>query len=204
MEKKLSQSFLALICLVSFAVGQESQSKVGIGVSLNPAAMFTSGSSTTLYLPVGLTNIYIPIMASANLRIEPEAGIYSMSSETSGPSSYKSSSTSLRLGIGLFYVQPVESSFDFYVGPRLGILSSSSTSGSTGVPDLKITETDFFIGACVGGEYSFSRHFSIGGEAQLNYISFGNPDWSGTPTTVSTRSQSAFTNNALMFFRFYF
>jgi hypothetical protein len=205
MKQTFLVSILGLICCLSFALGQESQTKVGIGVSLNPTALFSSGSSSTLFLPVGLTNIYIPIMASANFRIEPEAGIYSESSEnTSGSFSSKSSSTILRLGVGLFYVRSSETSFSSYVGPRLGILSTSSTSSSTGSSESKTSETNFFIGLCVGGEHSFSSHFSIGGEAQLNYISFGNPDRTPASTTPSTRSQSVFTNNALMFFRFYF
>lgn len=205
MKQALLLSILGVICSVSIALAQESQTKVGIGVSLNPTALFGSGSSSTLFLPVGLTNIYIPIMASANFRIEPEAGIYSLSSETSsGSFSSKSSSSILRLAIGLFYVRPSESSFNSYFGPRVGILSTSSTLSSTGFPESKTSETDFFIGFCVGGEYLFSSHFSAGGEAQLNYISFGNPDRTPAPTTPSTRSQSVLTNNALMFFRWYF
>lgn len=204
MKHPLNLWLLALISSVSCALGQESQTKVGIGVSLNPAALFRSGSSSTTFLPVGLANIYIPIMTSANFRIEPEVGIFSLSSETSAPYLSKTSSTSLRLGIGLFYVRPSQGSFDFYVGPRLGMLVSSSTSSYPGNPESKTSETDLFVGACVGGEYSFSPHFSIGGETQLNYIDYGNPDQTPAPPGVSTRSQSAFTSNALMFFRWYF
>jgi hypothetical protein len=110
----------------------------------------------------------------------------------------------LRLGVGLFAVRPVDSSFNSYFGPRVGILSTSSTSSSTGSSESKTTETDFFVGFCLGGEYLLSPHFSMGGEAQLNYISFGNPDRTSGSATSSTRSQSLFTNNAVMFFRWYF
>jgi len=204
MKLTINLCFLALISFISSAIGQESQVKVGIGVSVNPTALFSSSSSLTMFLPVGLTNIYVPIMTSANFRLEPEAGILSFSSETSGPSPYKTSSTSLRLGIGLFYVKHLDSSFAFYVGPRLGILASSTTVRYSVDPETKTSETDFFIGACIGGEYSFSRHFSLGGEVQLNYISYGSPDHTPASISESTRSQSAFTNNALMFCRWYF
>ncbi|RCK72652.1 MAG: hypothetical protein IGBAC_0463 [Ignavibacteriae bacterium] len=193
MNHKLLLCILGVVSCLSTASGQESQTKIGVGVSLNPTALLSTSTSSTLFLPVGLTNIYIPIMVSANFRIEPEAGIYSLSSETSsGSSTRKSSLSILRLAIGLFYVLPAESSFNSYFGPRVGILSTSSTSSFTGSTEAKTSETDFFIGFCVGGEYLFSPHFSAGGEAQLNYISFGNPD------------RSVFTNNALMFFRWYF
>jgi hypothetical protein len=205
MKTKLVLYILTAVCCLSLAVSQESHTIIGVGVSLNPTALFSTSTSSTLFLPVGFTNIYIPIMVSANFRIEPEAGIYSLSSEnTSGSFTSKSTSTMLRLGVGLLYVFSSESSFSSYVGPRLGILSNSSTSSSTGSSELKTSETDFFIGLCVGGEHSFSAHFSIGGEVQMNYISFGEPDRTPAQPTTSTRTQSAFTNNALMFFRWYF
>jgi hypothetical protein len=203
MKRSFSSSLLALVFFVSCASAQDSQFKIGIGVSLNPTAMFSSGTIATIYLPVGLTDIYVPIMASTNIRVEPDAGIFTYSSEVSGSSSSKFSGTYFRLGIGLFYVRPVEASFDFYVGPRLGILASSSSTRYGNSAESTLSETDFFIGACVGGEYLFSRHFSMGGEAQLNYISYGKPDYSSSPNT-SSRNQTALTNNALIFFRWYF
>lgn len=170
---------LALVILlhVSPASGQERQPRIGVGVSLNPTALFV-GPGSTLFLPVGFTNIYVPIEVSPTFRLEPEVGIFSASSGSS-------TTTYFRGGVGLLYVRSIDSSFNIYVGPRIGALSTSST-GSTGV-------IDFFLGPCVGGEQSFSPHFSIGGEAQLNYVRFGRP-----------RNGSIITNNALMFFRWYF
>lgn len=202
MKHSIHLCFLALIIFISCATGQENQVKVGIGVSVNPTALFSSNTSPTMFLPVGLTNIYVPIMTSMNFRLEPEVGILTLSSETSGSSPSKTSSTALRFGLGLFYVKPLDSSFSFYVGPRLGILVSSTTVKYTFDPETKTSETDFYVGACVGGEYSFSRHFSLGGEVQLNYVSYGSPD--RTPGSSSSRSQSVFTSNALLFCRWYF
>lgn len=203
MKTKLSILVLATLVGISLASGQETKGKIGIGVSLNPIAILGSGSTSIFLLPVGLSNIYIPIMAGPSFRIEPEAGIFTISTETTlGSSSEKSSTTLLRLGIGLFYVHSSESSFNSYFGPRIGILSTSETSSTTGNSETKTSETDFFIGFCIGSEYLFSPHFSIGAEAQLNYISFGNPEY--TPSQSSERTMNCFTNNALIFFRWYF
>lgn len=188
------------------AEGTESKTQFGIGVSLNPNALIALGTGVEFFLPIGFTNIYVPIMPSPGFRIEPDAGIFSTSSETSGGgSTSKSSSSFLRVGVGLFLVSSPEPSFNAYAGPRLGLLSvSSSSSLSGGGPENKSSEMDFFIGFCVGGEYLFSQHFSVGGEAQVNYISFGNPDRTPAPTTPSTRTQSMITNNAVVFFRWYY
>ena len=204
MRRLINLCLLAIIASGACALGQQGQVRFGLGVSVNPTMLFSSSSSSTMFQPVGLTNIYIPFMPSANFRIEPEGGIVSISSETSGSSPFKASSTSLRLGIGFFYVRPLDSTFSFYVGPRLGILASSTTYKFSFDPESKTSETDFFLGGCIGGEYAFSPHFSLGGEVQLNYISYGSPDQTPASISVSSRSQSAFTNNALMFCRWYF
>ncbi len=44
---------------------------------------------------------------------------------------------------------------------------------------LMKSKTDFFIGPAIGGEYMFNKHFSLGGEINLNYISIGHYDSEG-------------------------
>lgn len=205
MKTNLLLTCLTISLLVSLAFSQETKKKIGLGVSLNPTALLSSSSTSTLYLPVGLTNIYVPINVAESFRLEPEAGIFTSSSESSsGSFSSKSSSSFIRLAVGLFYLSSPDNSFNSYVGPRIGVLMTSSTSQQTGNPEYKTSETDFFIGLAIGGEYLISPHFGLGGEAQLNYISFGQPDVSPAPSSPSTQSRSMFTNNALMFFRWYF
>jgi hypothetical protein len=194
-----------LLIVSSLSFSQESETKIGLGVSLNPTALFNSSSSSTMFLPIGFTNIYVPITINQSFRIEPEVGIFSQSSETSsGLSSSKYSSTLLRIGVGLFKIQPFEETFHSYVGPRIGILSTSSSSSSTGSTESSSSEMDYFVGLSVGGEYLFSTHFGIGGEVQLNYVSFGQPDRTPAASSSSDRKQSIITNNALMFFRWYY
>jgi hypothetical protein len=197
--------FFILLMISSLCFSQESDSNIGLGVSLNPTALFSSSTTSTMFLPIGLTNIYIPITIGQKFRIEPEIGIYSQSSESkSGTSTSKNSSTLFRLGFGLLKIHPYEDVFNAYFGTRMGILSLSSTSSYTGSPDASTNEIDAYIGFVVGGEHMLSPHFGIGGEVQLNYVSFGQPERTPAPSTTSDRSQSIITNNAVMFFRWYY
>jgi hypothetical protein len=183
----------------------------GIGVSLNPSSLISiSEEVQPFFLPIGFTNFYFPINVSRNFRVEPEGGIFTISASNVSIDPFigrsASSSSFLRLGLGLFYVMPLQSAFNAYIGPRIGMLSQSSTRTSTGSDDRKMSERDLFLGGAAGGEYFFSQHFSLGGEAQINYISFGQPETTegGTPLTSGTLSRNMVTNNALVFARWYF
>ena len=59
MKTNLTSFLLAALLCISAASGQESQTKVGLGVSLNPFALLSS-SGSTLFLPIGFTNFYVP------------------------------------------------------------------------------------------------------------------------------------------------
>lgn len=209
MKIKLSLILLLTILELSKVNGQENKVKIGLGVSINPFALFYTSSTSDFFVPVDITNIYIPVMVKPNFRIEPEAGIFSHSYEyTSGTNISKHTLTVFRIGIGLFYMHSIDTSFSTYLGPRTGILSTSEKSGYTssysGDEENTFSEIDFFIGLCLGGEYLFSRHFSAGGEVQLNYIKYGNPERTPASITSTNYTQSIFTNNCLLFIRWYF
>ncbi len=196
---------LGFLLINSSIKGQDSVN-IGIGISLNPNLLFTN-SETPYYSLTSPANFYL-LINSSHFRLEPEVGFYSFSNRYAaeyGSDDYTSSI--LRIGIGLFYILPIESSFDIYFGPRFGFLLRSSTSRSyTGYyssGEFKKTQTDFFMGICTGAEYFFSNHFSIGGEIQFNYLSLGNPEY--TPQQGSSTNSTTVTfTNALMFFRWYF
>ena len=72
-------------------------------------------------------------------------------------------------------------------------------------------ETDVHLGASFGGEYFPFTQFSVGGELQLNYTSYGNPDITQTSSqqppatsTTSERKQHLWNTDALFFVRWYF
>ena len=97
-----------------------------------------------------------------------------------------------------------------YLGPRAGVTFVSTTSSSTtpfGRSSSESSETDFVFGACAGGEYQFAPQFSVGGEAQVNYISLGAPDVTSSAASSSSAgdvSRHLIATNVLFFFRWYY
>ena len=203
---------------------------LGAGISVEPALfgqnVFTvSGSSgpyllTTPLFSVSPYYIYVPVPITKNFRLEPRFGIYSYSydSETPGSpsSSYKNDVAMTHVGLSAEYVIPAGQKFQLYVGPRVGLnfLSQSSTSyqytgtGNTNVT-YTTTETDFVASGIFGAEYFPLNGLSVGGEVDLNFVSFGNPDETQSPATntspsPTTVTRSLFSTGALFFLRWYF
>jgi hypothetical protein len=174
---------IIFIGVSSISSAQEaSQPIIGLGAGIIPF------SNTTYF-------IHVPITFQ-HMRINPELGFSASSSNYSSSSSYSSSSTvstsngkstNIRIGTGLYYLYPPDNSVDIYFGPRGGIVLSSSTRDSkdiysdstqgkeTVTEHTKETSTDYFVGGAIGGEYYFSKHFSIGAEIQLTYLHEGEP-----------------------------
>ena len=208
MKQIIARSTLFTILCLSTAFSQEEKGRLGLGVSLNPTALFSGSTTSTVFLPVGLTDIYLTLDNGKGFRLEPEFGIYSTSSESSTGAPYASSSSSsaslIRIGTGVFGMFLRDSSFNAYAGPRVGVLLTSQTSQSGTSPETTTSESDIYVGFSLGGEYYLSPHFSLGGEVQLNYIKFGEPKRDPASTTLSTSTRSMYTNNAVMFFRWYY
>lgn len=159
---------------------------VGFGIALNPVALVSRNTNDLSYLPLGLGDVYLPLL-SGTVKIEPELGLWRISSSYAGSSS---SGTLLRLGVGVFHVSRVGASTALYVGPRAMLVFTSSSGGSD--------RTDWIAGLAFGGEHFFSPHFSLGGEVQLNYEQLGQP--SGSTSSART---SVISNNGLIFARLY-
>ena len=122
-----------------------------------------------------------------------------MSSDYSEPA-YTSgrASSNLRLGAVVAFNSDSIESMNFYYGIDFGfIISSYSYTSSSSDQSTDDSKTDFFIGPAIGGEYMFNRHFSLGGEINLNYISIGHYDYEGEASSwaISTRG--------LIFIRWY-
>jgi hypothetical protein len=177
-----------------------SKTRVGIGTAIAMGRDFISfGDNEGLFfLSADFTSIYLPILFGTKFRIEPEAGFFRGSLSTNDVSfSY----TSLRLGFGIFPVVP-KGKTNLYYGLRAGMNRTSITATSEFSPDIRDdAKTDFFIGPAIGGEYFFADHFSLGGEAQLNYVSFGQFD---NARSSNDLSESAWASTALIFVRWYF
>jgi hypothetical protein len=188
------------------APAMDGHTRFGIGVTLAPAALVLSGGTQSSYLPIGLGNVYFPILIGRGLKLEAEVGVLHASSEISG-SGFSSSAkgTSLRLGMGAFKVMPLDGGATLvYVGPRVGIISTSTTTTYTTSPESTTKETDWVFGLAVGGEHFLGRHFSLGGELQANYVSFGQPTHEPSSGPGPTTSQSLISSAGLLFVRAYF
>lgn len=215
MKNSLAGIGLAYFFLAAGANGQEApqipaeeKTQIGIGIGLEPAKLFltSSASISSVIIPV---SIFLPIRFGSDFRLEPEIGMFNFSSETSSGSSTSSSDGSLtRIGIGALFTLISGENYNLYVGPRVGLYLSSTKSGG-GSSSTETSETDLSIGLTIGSEYFMTPHLSFGGEAQVNYVSFGDPETTYTPAppfpvVPSDRTRSFIWSNAIFLFRWYF
>jgi hypothetical protein len=139
-------------------------------------------------------SIYLPVV-TPSFRLEPEIGLLRGSSSDDN---FESTSTAFSVGSGLFLNRPVEASTMLYGGVRLGAVFLSESFESEFGDDDDESRTDFFVGPAAGGEHFFSEHFSLGGEAQVLYTSFGEED------EEDDVSSSVLRTRAIFFVRWYF
>ena len=200
MKSRLWLAAVTILTIAATADAQERGVTFGIGTSLNPTAI---GDGELVLLPVGLGNLYFPLIIGSSFKLEPEFGLLRLSEKTTDPSS-ESSATLTRLGIGAFWITPIRESFRAYVGPRVGIVRSSESSRFGTEPERKVTQTNLVLELATGGEYLFSPHFSLGGEVRLGYINVGERKVTpAPPPTPFDRSASILTTNALILLRWY-
>jgi len=194
--KTILTTLLSLtLTILLFPQQEDNNLQLGLGVSLSSELSMYSvygeiGEQQIITQPINMANFSMIIKGSF-FRFEPILGYFTTSSDYSGVGySSERSNSNVRLGAVIaFNNDPIES-VDFYYGVDFGfILSSYSRTSSISNESTDDSKTDFFIGPAVGGEYMFNRHFSLGGEINLNYISFGQYD-SGNGTSewaISTR-----------------
>lgn len=196
--KTLLTTLLSLtLTILSFPQDEDNDIQFGFGVSLSSEYSVYNFSSyqeewQIQTLPVDMANFSVIIKGSF-FRFEPSVGYFTMSSDYSGVGyTFERSSSNIRLGaVVAFNNDPIES-VDFYYGVGFGfIFSSFSYTSISSTESIDESKTDFFIGPAVGGEYMFNKHFSLGGEINLNYISIGDYDSEGASSgwAVSTRGQ---------------
>ena len=224
---------IAAIMLICSPAGAQDTLRyhLGAGVSVEPGlfgqTVYMSTMGSGLYVTTGPLYsvspyyIYFPVTLTRNFRIEPRFGIYSLHNESSNsltPSQpTKDDLTLTHIGLSIEYLIPVTERFQIYAGPRAGLNFISETSsyyGYTVYPaygnfTTTQSETDFMISGIFGGEFFPLRELSVGGEIDINYVSFGNPDYTQTPPSTSaqgttTRTQSLVSTGALLFVRWYF
>ena len=186
-------SFIMLLVVTSlylsnFLHAQEERSRIGIGVSIGKEVLAADGMQLTLF---DFPSFYLPISLSSNFRFEPEIGYYRYSG--SGED-WKQSYSILSIGCGIFLMTR-KGNVDIYYGARLGLISTLSSYEYTW-SDGEESKTDFYVGPAIGGEYFFTKHLTLGGEIQFNYISMGQWD-------DGEDSESVIRTKPLIFVRWY-
>src|SRR5579872_1307229 len=151
----------------------------GIGVTVFPSAL--AGDLEEKFQAGGFANIIAPIQIGPHILIEPELGFYRYDQDETLPDTIKEhyDKEVVRTGFGVFYSVEPDKSFEWYLGGRLGVLSSELHITHNPITSAH-QEFDhqwgaFYAGAAFGVEFFFSRHFSIGGEVQINHIGYGAP-----------------------------
>lgn len=132
--------------------------KIGFGFNINPLNLFDYYSLD--YSPSKLLITFTPIKF---LRIEPEIGYMSVKDDNSKESF-------LAYGGGLFFMGQ-KGKTNFYGGPKVEFATIKSTYDSTTNKNGRLS-----IAPTLGAEYFLGKHFSIGGQFALKFISFKDLD----------------------------
>jgi len=195
MKTILSILFSLTLTILSYSQEEDNYIQFGFGVSLSSefsVYRVYNGFEELQVLtqPINMANFSMIIKGSF-FRFEPSFGYYTSTREYSdaGYGSDRSSSN-LRLGAVVAFNNDSIESMNFYYGVDFGfIISSYSFTPHSSDQSTDDSKTDFFIGPAIGGEYMFNKHFSLGGEINLNYISFGQYDSEGESSSwaISTR-----------------
>jgi len=187
--------FILTVFCVSLGLAQQKKG-TGIGIALlDVQQLFEAAVSEGIGLNA---TIVVPIAASPTLRVEPEFGYFRATEEEKNGTTETMTADSWRIGLGIFPLTTYDS-FTLYYGARIGYISQTITF-EAGSVDLEETTTGYYIAPVLGGEHSFSNHFSIGGEAQIVYADLS----SDSEFTDVEVTRSLLNTRALVFFRFFF
>ena len=199
---------MVLIILISVLTGYSqttetnSQSRIGIGMTITDVkdllySIMDLGSLTPTF--------FVPIQFSPNFRIEPEVGLFKYSQERDEENSKSETSANIfQLGVGICPMVHYNN-FDLYYGARAGYLKVTSTdeyTTSNYTQKSEETGSGYYIAPVLGGEYYFSKLFSVGGEVQIKYTNMKIETENNLDKIEET--SSSFVTKSLVFLRIYF
>ncbi len=165
-RRALGSMVFILLALTSINAQEKPHHNYGIGVNLYPALRVWGPTFNEM------PGIYFTIALSERFRLEPELG-YSRYSSDNPTSEEKDVETTYKVGLGQFYIIKQSESNSVFLGPRVGIIRRGLYQRSYTGDESENSAIDFFLNLCLGGEYCFSKYFSLGGEVQLGYINYG-------------------------------
>jgi hypothetical protein len=210
MSRTLSLASLVFVAASTIGAQEPSTTTFGFGTTLNPAALVISDLNTLSVYPTGFNNILFPIR-TPGYTIEPEVGFFRTSSsnpvQTGGATFQQETSTftNTRLGVGILKHLEKRENLEPYFGPRLGIIrSTTSETSAFSSSSPSTTANSWYASGVLGAQYFFSRHFSLGGEAQLTYTSVDSGQAPGSSSNAPDPTQTNIGTAALVTLRCYF
>jgi hypothetical protein len=188
---------LALLLLFGGLSTAHAQTRVGVGVALSSSGLDNSAEVVEQFLSPA--SVFVPI-TFGSFRVEPEIGLFTLSAEEDRDSD---SVTTVQLAVGLFGTTQRDATL-FYYGGRIGATFVNS-SFEFGNFDASSSQTNLLLAPAAGAEYFFSPHFSLGAEAQLSLLSFGDQETEsdGDDETLEI-DQTILRTRGLFFARFHF
>lgn len=182
------------------AVAQEADGSFGIGIGIQPFSLIDDGSVLAVTAP----SIYVPVMVTENVMLEPSLGLMRVSSEeTDGTNTFSTSRSIWRLGLGVLLTMPFGDEGRGYFGPRVGLyrLSESQESGSFDQSEKRL---NLSLAGVTGAEFFLADRFSLGGEAGLEYVHMGQPDQEPEPSVDIEEDAGSLRTTAELRLRWYF
>jgi hypothetical protein len=149
----------AIVTMLFAATSVQAQNRGQFGLGVGLSSSFI-GELTNSFTPT----IYLPIMASDQVMIEPGFGMVRVSDDNS-------TETTLALQAGILFMLYSGQDDRIYVGPRIGLLRQSV---SVDDPDFEDSEANFSFSGVAGGEFFLRELFSLGGEIGLRYFDADN------------------------------
>jgi hypothetical protein len=189
---------IAIAAAVAFpAVAQERAGSARFGVG---AGISNGGLTETL--------IFVPLNFTPNIRVEPFFG-WQRADIDAAPAGVggaffdppEGKSSDFTLGAGVFFVKPVATQVQLYVGGRLGFQWESFEQASPATGEAKRRNT--IVAAAAGGEYLLNPRFAVGAEAMLAYIAFGDTEFSDAGGSVDGAGGSGSATQGTIFARVY-
>jgi hypothetical protein len=173
---RLAPLALAVLALASPAsAGERPRLGVGVGVGTLDFNLSMLANDFPAQAPNAL---YFPINVTSGFRVEPQVGAAVLKQAEGNNPSIETSAVSL--GVGLIWLIPVAAQLDAHVGLRVVRTSYRSTLRYDPPRAAQTIEgADLSFSPAVGGEYALHPRFSLGAEAQVQLISFGDRSVSG-------------------------
>lgn len=190
-----------LLALATPVAGQHAARTLGLGIGIQSAALLDDDVGL---LAVLSPQVYVPIVVSERLILEPSFGVFRVDQEGEDflGDPYTYSATLLRLGVGALFAGELGRSGRVYVGPRVGVVRIS-TEQEQGAFDEESTRTDLALAAVTGGEFFLVDGLSLGGEVGLEWVRIGEEDVAGEPSPAEEKASLLRTTSELRV-RWYF